>query len=60
MTAIRHNDGTGWRLPASTRFPHEQTFDDLVKETPHILPMAGDPVHLFFRRPGRGDGSAGR
>ena len=53
MTAIRQNGGTGWRLLASTRFPHEQTLYDLVEETPRILPLAGDPNHLFFSRPGR-------
>ena len=43
MTAIWHNDGTGWRLLAPTGFPDEQTLHDLVEETPQILPLAGDP-----------------
>jgi hypothetical protein len=53
MTAIGHNDGTPRRLQAPTRFPHKQTLHDLVEETPRILPLAGNPVYLFFVRPGR-------
>jgi len=53
MTAIWQDDGTEWRLLALTGFPDEQTLHDLVEETPRILPLAGDPVHLCFRRLGR-------
>jgi hypothetical protein len=50
MMAIWQNDGTDWRLLASTRFPYEQTLYGLVKGAPRIRPLAGDPVRLFFGR----------
>jgi hypothetical protein len=42
MTAIWRDDGTGCRLLASTGFQNEQTLHDLVRQTPQILPLAGD------------------
>jgi hypothetical protein len=42
MTAIWWDDGTGCRLLAPTGFQNEQTLHDLVRETPQILPLAGD------------------
>ena len=43
MTAIWQNDGTGRRLSAPMGFTDEQTLHDLVKETPRIPPLAGNP-----------------
>lgn len=43
MTAIWHNDGSGWRLLAPTGFLAEAALHSLVEEAPQILPLAGSP-----------------
>ncbi|MDP9364532.1 MAG: hypothetical protein M3Q10_09975 [Chloroflexota bacterium] len=43
MTAIWHNDETGWRLLAPSGFPDEHALHGLVADAPQILPLAGTP-----------------
>jgi hypothetical protein len=43
MTAIWHNNGSGWRLLAPSGFPAEATLHDLVEEAPQMLPLSGAP-----------------
>ena len=41
MTAIWHNDTSGWKMLAPTGFPDEATLHELVEEAPQMLPLAG-------------------
>jgi hypothetical protein len=43
MTAIWQNNGSGWRLLASTSFPDEAALHRLVEQAPQVLPLAGAP-----------------
>ena len=64
MTAIWRNDGSGWKVIATRRFPDEAALHTLVEEAPELLPLSGEPrfvvlsldVHLEFgHRPLQGD-----
>jgi hypothetical protein len=43
MTALWHNDGSGWRALASAGFPDEQALHTLVEGAPQLLPLSGAP-----------------
>ncbi len=41
MTAIWHNDGSGWRTLSAVGFADEATLHSLIEEAPQLLPLAG-------------------
>jgi hypothetical protein len=43
MTAIWHNDGSGWRILNPKGFPDEAALHTLVEEAPQLLPLSGTP-----------------
>ncbi len=43
MTALWHNDGSGWRALASAGFPDEAALHTLVEGAPQLLPLSGSP-----------------
>ena len=50
MTAIWQNNGAGWHLLVPRGFPNEATLHDLVEQTPHLLPLAGNPRLIVIGR----------
>ena len=47
MAAIWRSNTNGWKLLGPTGFPDEATLHQLVREAPHLLPLAGSP-QLFM------------
>lgn len=43
MTAIWLEDPEHWRLLTPAGFPHEQALQDIVAQTPGLLPLSGSP-----------------
>jgi hypothetical protein len=43
MTALWHNDGSGWRALAPAGFPEEAALHTLVESAPQLLPLSGAP-----------------
>jgi hypothetical protein len=50
MTAIWHDDGTGWHLLAPTGFTAEAALHNLVEAAPQMLPLAGSPRLVIIGR----------
>jgi len=50
VTAIWHNDGTGWALLPPVAFPDEATLHSLVEQAPQLLPLAGSPSLVIVGR----------
>jgi len=50
MTAIWHNDGTGWRILNPKGFPDEAALHTLVEEAPQLLPLSGTPKLAIIGR----------
>ena len=43
VTALWHNDGSGWRALAPAGFPDEAALHALVEGAPQLLPLSGSP-----------------
>ena len=43
VTALWHNDGSGWRALAPAGFPEEAALHALVEGAPQLLPLSGSP-----------------
>ncbi len=43
MTALWHDDGSGWRALAPAGFPEEAALHALVEGAPQLLPLSGSP-----------------
>src|SRR5260370_6420910 len=50
MTAIWQNDGRGWHVLMPMGFPNEAALHDLVAQSPHLLPLAGNPRLIVLGR----------
>jgi hypothetical protein len=44
------NDGSEWKLLATTGFPDEQALHSLVEKAPQVLPLAGSPQLVILGR----------
>ena len=50
MTALWHNDGSGWRALAPAGFPEEAALHALVEGAPQLLPLSGSPLLVVVGR----------
>jgi hypothetical protein len=50
MTAIWHNNGTGWALLPPVDFPDEAALHALIEDAPQLLPLAGSPSLVVVGR----------
>jgi hypothetical protein len=59
VSALWHEDISGWKLLAPVGFPTEQELHSLVEDAPHVLPLSGSPrLVVVGREVALGGGSA--